>query len=271
MADDLDTFLTTAPGTPAPAAEPEPAPEPVAAEPATPEPEADEETPIPEAGTIPVSVLQAERAKRQDWKSRYVKAETEAATIKTQLAEIKAQLEAAQKAPPPVAAPVATTPPPALPDPTQDPVAYYEARLFNQKLDDSEARLRDKLGDEVVDATIEGFKRLVAANPALGAELKAQRDPYKWVHTQVERQKALDEIGTDPAAYQERMKEKWLAEYAAAQAAQAPDDGGITPVTRPAAPTVVLPKSLTSARSAAPRAAPAFTGPQPLDELFPGV
>ncbi|MNV34798.1 hypothetical protein D3C71_1262290 [compost metagenome] len=93
------------------------------------------------------------------------------------------------------------------------------------------------------------------------AELMQQRHPWEFVYLQGTRLLALQEIGDDPAAYKERLRQELLAELSAQQpqtneAAAAP------------APTAALPTSLATARSAAGRTAAAYTGPTPFEDLF---
>ena len=124
----LDAFLSSgaqpeAADTPAPEqskAAPEAAPTkaaPATKEPAKAAPEPDDDTepgePAPHEAIVPRTAYEQERKRRQDWKSRADKAETE----RDMLAK---QLEAA-KAPPPQSTP---PPPPEPIDPVKDPEGY---------------------------------------------------------------------------------------------------------------------------------------------------
>lgn len=57
----------------------------------------DDEAEIPTDGHVPVSALKAERAKRQDWKSKAVKSETELATERRQLEAERKEREAERR------------------------------------------------------------------------------------------------------------------------------------------------------------------------------
>jgi hypothetical protein len=193
--------------------------------------------------------LIAERAKRKDWKGQAERASGE-------LTALRAELEAARKAAivaPPPAAPVVPAPEPrqdmAVPNPVEDPQgyhAYHQRMLFNERLENSEFRLRDKHDD--VDAKIEVFKKAVQANPALTAEFSRQRDPYRWAYEYAKRVMAQEEIGDDPTAFRTKIeaeiRAKVEAEYAAA-------GNGAAPIRQ--APTVNIPRSLGTAPSSAPR------------------
>lgn len=237
-----------------PAAEPRPAP--------AVDPGEDDPNTIPEDVRGLRAAVQAERVKRNDHKGRADRAEGE-------LAATKAALEAARKAaaapPAPVAAPAAPVPAPAappapiaVPNPMEDPAgyhAYHQRMLFNERLNTSEAMLRESLKDDAdVDVKMAAFKKAAADNPQLRVELNRQAHPYKWAYEQGKKMLALDEIGADPAAYRNRVEQEIRDAIAAEQA-------GVAPPARPAMP--VIPRSLATVPSSAPRMqqvqdAPAF-------------
>jgi hypothetical protein len=62
-----------------------------------------------------------------------------------------------------------------------------------------------------------------------------------------------EEIGTDPAAYEARLRAKWEQEK------------GADP---PVSPVAGMPPSLANARSSAPRGMNGFSGPPSLDDIF---
>ena len=53
--------------------------------------------------------------------------------------------------------------------------------VLNERLNESEDRLRKKVGAQRVNALIEQFKAAAEADPALFRELYAKRDPYRWL------------------------------------------------------------------------------------------
>lgn len=296
------------------------APEPVASTTApAPDDEDDDPPPAASAGHVPVSVLQAEREKRKDWKAQAIRnaAEKAAADGQIKAAEerfkaLQAQLDELKKVPatpaPPPAATQATpaVPPPApepMPNPAEDPEGYarwygnQQARrdeqqamvAFNLRLETTEDLLREKEGDEAVDKAIAAFKAMVATEEQtfgarqspLAKALTVQRNPYRWMYNQVRKAEADKEIGGDLAGFKAKTEteirsrveaeirakiEAEMAEKAAAAAAAAPPIQ-IAAVPMRAAPNVVLPKSLANAPSAAPRSAPAWTGPTPLADI----
>jgi hypothetical protein len=288
--------------TPAPDAAPEPEP----AAPVAAAVEDDDALPPSPNGTIPVSALQAEREKRNDWKSKAVRFETEkrlaeeqSKAAADQLKALQTQLEELRKAPP--AAPVAPAalqqpaavpgagPEPAapMPNPMEDPEGYARWQdqrqamaAFNIRLETTEELLRDKEGDEAVDKAIAAFKAMVAAEEQtfgknrspLAQSLTVQRNPYKWMYSTVRKAEAEREIGGDLSAYRSKVEAEIRAKIEAEMAEKAaagPVAPAIEiPVVQPrAAPNVVLPKSLATATSSAPRSAPAWTGPTPLGDI----
>lgn len=203
------------------------------------------------------------------------------------------------------AAPAPAVPAPApepMPNPAEDPEGYarwygnQQARqseqlaqiAFSNRLDQSEDLLREKEGDEVVDKAIASFKAMVAAEEQtfgarqspLAKALTVQRNPYKWMHQQVKKAEADKEINGDLAGFRAKTEaevrgrieaeiraqiEAEMAAKAAAAAASPPIQIAAVPVRSP--PNVVLPRSLANAPSAAPRSAPAWTGPTALADI----
>lgn len=225
------------------APEPEEKPEPVAPE--TPKPE-------PEDVVGLRSALQAERSKRNDYKG-------ERDRLAGELAAIKAQMEAAAKP-----APAAPQPPPqpvAIPNPVEDPQGYHDhikQTLFNDRLNMSEAMLRQSIGDDAdVDAKTQKFRQLADANPVLRAELQKAAHPYKYVYDTAARAMAMEEIG-DPTAYRSKLeaeiREKLMAEMA-----------GTAPAPTP---RVVLPQSLGTARSAGSRNVAVINVPEAFEDIL---
>lgn len=251
MTDRLDSFLNS-----------EPAPEPVAdaapaegAAPATEKPvEADDEPQAqPAEGdtrTVPLAALEGERAARKDWKEKAVRSEGE-------ITELRRQLEDARRPPPAPPAPPQYQQPI---NPMEDPEGFVQRMqevTISNKLDVSEMMLRNAIGGEAVDAVIAEFKVAAGTNPSLFGQLYQQPHPYEWAHKQVEAMRLQRDIGTDPAAYKAKMRAEWEAEMANPVAPQQP---------RAAMPNMA--PSLARTASAAPRSAPAFSGPPAMEDIL---
>lgn len=157
-----------------------------------------------------------------------------------------------------------------LPDPLEDPQAYavalqgqfrneFQAFQLQTTLQLSERFARQQHGTE----NFEECRAWLSTKPDIEAWAIQQPDPWSAAFTQYQRDRLAEEIGDDPAAYKERLRQEFLAEQAAAaQTQQAP----VAPTMRAAPPP---PSS--SVRSAAPRdGGGRFTGPTPLSAALRG-
>jgi hypothetical protein len=178
---------------------------------------------------VPLAALEAERRGRQDWKERATRAEERARMLEEQQ-----QARATQGEPQQV-----------------DPLQAMEARFVNLTLNASERMARKTYGDEAVNQAFERFRAATEKNPLLHQQAMSSADPWDFVVQEAQRMSVLEEVGSDPKAYRERLKAELMAELQK---------------TTPAA--LNLPSSLAGARSTATRSAPAFTGPAPLGTLF---
>lgn len=230
-----------------PQAAPEPArePEPQAAEQEAPKGDTQEqaaaesangEPPSPGSDkNVPLAALEAERKQRQDWKEKAIRYEEE-------LKHLKAQPQAPQ--------PQQTS--------QQRDMSPQEFAI-NERFNTSELLARKDHPD--MDEKMAAWEAAAQKNPAMRAELMQQRHPWEFVYQQGTRLLAMQEIGDDPAAYRERVRQELLTELQSQQPQSA------QPAAAPA-PTAALPTSLATARSAAGRSADAYTGPTPFEDLF---
>ena len=280
----LDAFLkgetaTVTEEAPAPAPEPEAraAPEakaPVESKPAAktdkakpePEDEADAEPTdkLEQDGKsyIPQQVLERERQRRQDWKARAVEAETKHKELQRQFEEATRRATA----PPPTQPHAQPQQPP--PDPATDPRGFAQhlvqqqaATLLNERLNNSEMMLRDKIGDEKLAEYVEDFRRMAQADPTLFGKLYSQPHPYNWMTREVDRLRVARDMGDDPAAYRERIQAEARAQWEAEAKAAPP----------PLSPAAGMQPSLATARSVAGRTAGAWTGEPSLDDVLSPV
>jgi hypothetical protein len=276
MATELETFLASEAGdntpAPQPAEAPPPAPEPKP-EPTpkgTPEPakEASKAEPEPDDAeppsaldgepVIPRRAYEDERRKRQDWKEQAVR-------NKERAEQLERQLEEAKRAPPPPPQPVYRAPPP---DPNTDPAGYQQyaqqvemEREVNRNLNYSEWLLRDKLGDEVVSGLQQEFKAMAEQDRSLFEKMYSQPHPYRWMQQQVEKHRAMREIGDNPAEYKTRIEAEARARWEAEARAPA----------APVSPAAGMQPSLATARSVAGRTTPGWTGEPSLDDVVSSI
>lgn len=245
---------------PAPTPPPDPTPPPTPRqEPPAKAPEPDEDHGLPVEGNdtrmVPLASLQQVR---NDWKSRFA-AEQARAQLLAQ------QLEEARRPPEPPPQPQYMPPPP---DPAVDPIGALryvqmenQRAILNERLNNSEAHLRDKLGDEKVNAYVAEFQQAAQADPSLWGKLYSQASPYSWMSREMDRQRTLRDVGDDPAAYRARIAAEERAKWEAERAAAPP----------PVSPAAGLPPSLATARSVAGRTSPAWQGETSLDDVVRGI
>ncbi|HXI76817.1 MAG TPA: hypothetical protein VNH21_06755 [Steroidobacteraceae bacterium] len=265
----LDSFLASetqaATPEPAPREAPEPrqeAPEPKAEATRPPElkaaekpPEDDAEPPQALDGepVIPRRAYEDERRKRQDWKEK-------AARLEGELAAYKAQQEQARQPQPEQMPPLAPI------DPAQDPVGFtarLQQVLLNERLNNSEERLREKIGDEKLNEYVNEFKQLAQRDQTLFGKLYSQTNPYAWMTREVDRLRHLREVGDDPSAYRARIEAEARAKWEAEAAAKPPPP--------PVSPAAGMQPSLATARSVAGRTASTWTGEPSLEEVLAPV
>jgi hypothetical protein len=214
--------------------------------------------------------LAAAHAKRNDHKGRADRAEGELTATKAELETLRKASIAPAAVPvvpvapaaaiPPVYPPIAAKPF-VVPNPAEDPNGYHlhiERKIFNNLLNTSEAMLRDSIKDNAdVDKHMAIYKKAEDANPALRNELTRQAHPYRWAYEQAKRISAMEEIGSDPAAFRAKIE----AETRAAILAESVPD----PVVGATPPS--LPRSLANTSSAAPRMAAMEVAPE-FDDIF---
>lgn len=217
----------------------------------------------PEPGHVPLQALQAEREKGKA-------ARTEAEQLRQQNAELIAALTRGQPQP--------------QPQPTEKP----KAKNFWENPDDFLAEKLSPVQQSIEQQRI-GLSTLMAvkdhgadtvkeAQTALGEALKANRNdptlialeqssqtsihPMEDLVAWYKRRQAMADIGEDPAAYRERVRQELLAEFQPATPAP-------TPPQQPAAKTP-MPSNFAGARSEGPRTGVTYTGPKPLSEITKG-
>lgn len=179
---------------------------------------------------VPLAALEAERRGRQDWKEKAVRFEEEARQLRERIAERNQNNEQ---------------------QPQQlDPIQQVRQEMLNERFNMSEMVARQKYED--LDAVVATFQEAARANPALAMALHQQVNPYEFAYREGKRIQLLKEVGDDPAAYRAKVEAEIRAEL------------------QKTAPTALnLPASLAGARSTATRSSPAFTGPAPLNSIFP--
>lgn len=140
--------------------------------------------------------------------------------------------------------------------------AYRNHDALIGRLERSEERFVDKLGEETFDAT----KEWLATRPDIEEWALKQRDPWKAAHSQFTKEKLAAEIGEDPTAWRAAEKERLRQELRAEMDAERDQH---TPARRdPPQMRSAPPAPSSTVRSAAPRDdAGRFAGPAPIGAL----
>jgi hypothetical protein len=152
--------------------------------------------------------------------------------------------------------------PPLAPiDPSQDPTGFtvrIQQVMLNERLNNSEMLLRDKIGDDKVTEYVQEFQQLAQRDPTLFGKLYSQTNPYGWMQREVERQRVLRDVGDDPSAYRSKIEAEARAKWEAEAAAKPP----------PPSPAAGLQPSLATVRSVAGRTASTWSGEPSLEDVL---
>lgn len=155
-----------------------------------------------EQKTVPLAVLMQEREKRD----KLLEERTQQLT--QQIEELKRQ---SQKQEPETEQ--------SPPDPVDDPDGWrqwnqqtVEQLAFNERLNTTELLAREKHGDEAVDAAVEWAKTEAQKRPALAQEIQSARNPYGKLMELHRQSQFLSEVGDDPDAYKQKLREELLKE-----------------------------------------------------------
>ena len=152
---------------------------------------------------VPLKALEEERKGRQDWKEKAIRFEEELKHLRASQGQQQPSQQQQQPAP--------TT------------LTYERAleRAHEHVGNDGSPAARRRRRRQGARGVPEGR----AGKPALGAQLAQQRHPWQFMFDQAKRIQAMSEIGSDPAAYRQRLRDEILAELlqqqGAAPAAQA--------------------------------------------------
>lgn len=218
----------------------------------------------PDSGRfVPLDELKSEREKRQEaQKAREdearlrQQAEENARRYEQQLRDMERRIQAQQNPPPPP------------PDPMLEPEAafshmqqQFESKLLNQTLNFSERMARRHHGNETVDAA---FKAAVEAG-VTQAFLRTA-DPYDDLVSWHKRKIAMDRVGSDPDAYEKRVREeeraRVLEELRTGKAQLTPGS------SQPQTPQSRFPTGLADATSAGPGGAVPVTDAAVMGSIF---
>lgn len=255
---DLDSILSGGGGA-------TPNPEPVHQE-TTPEPAAPAEPEGEPSGepsgqkTVPLAALQEERSKSK----RYTEALSD---VERKLSEqnqawerrFNQMLEAVKPQQQPQPAPDFFADPDAAMNHRLEPLQQrFEKTISGLALRASRAEALAEYGKEAVADLERAIGEAIAANDPevfkLRQDMLASDHPVGVAMEWHNRRRVLSEVGTDPAAYREKLKAEILAELQQTQ--------------QPATAAPVMPSNLAGARNVGVRSGPAWSGPKPLADIF---
>lgn len=210
-----------------------------------------ETPPVQQESMVPLAALQDERDRRQ-------MAERHAQQLQQeQMENLRRQnQQLAQQRPEEV-------------NPFDDPDAY-ERQLYEQRL---AQQVDDRMFNALSNMSVyqaqqrhedygekeQLFTRLAEANPGLAQQMRAHPDPAEFAYQTASQYLMLQEVGKDPAAYEEKVREKVKAELLAEQGTAAEPSSGQREI----------PPTLVNERSTQTKREPAWAGPEPLDTIFP--
>ena len=211
---------------------------------------------------VPVAALQAERQKSRKYTEHLAQVERELAEQRQQFQQMQQWLIAQQQAqqPKPQAPDFWEAPENAMDYRIQQEVAPIKSLLARQREEFSMLQAVDKYGQETVDTAFGDLRQKMATDPAGTAadyqRIMASPHPYGALVDWHKKQQALAEIGSDPAAYKEKLKAELLAELQQQQ-------------PTPASPAIgALPSNFAAARNVGSRSGPAWSGPQTINDIF---
>ncbi len=251
--------------------------DPLPAEPAPEAAQVDEDNGVPPAPVEETPSSQVPRAALEDERRKRQEAQATSKELADRIAALEQQLTAPTPQPSPQPQPQTPQEPIQPPDPWTDPegALAYERQVNNEnfltmKIDFGRDLMRSVNSDyDDVEAL---FIAEAQRDPTLTMQMMQAPNPAKYAYDKGRQLKLMNEIGSDPAAYEQQVRTKILEEMkeaqAASSAAQPPAD---PPPQAPATPSAPPPPtSLAGVPSSAPRQANKvqWEGPTPLDKIL---
>ena len=138
-------------------------------------------------------------------------------------------------------------------------IQEQQKQLLSRRLNMSERMAKKEIGAEKLTKYVEEFRKLSETDGTLFGKLYSQPDPYDWLVHEVDRLRLVRDVGSDPAAYREKILAEGRAQWEAEKSAPAPS------------PAAGMQPSLATARSVAGRSAGAWTGEPSLEDVLAPV
>jgi hypothetical protein len=162
-----------------------------------------------ENAQVPREALIAERHKRQSSESRIKELEEELAKVKApKPEELKAEKQRIDLF--------------AEPEKFQDSVEQRIAMAERKALINTSRLVHLKMNPDYVEKESK-FLEMVKVNPSLAIQMNESDDPAGFAYETAKKQMAIDEIATDPAAYEAKLREKLRQEWEAETQTKTPE------------------------------------------------
>lgn len=209
--------------------------------------------------TVPHQALHAEKQKVKRYTEEVANVREELAALRAQNQQL-AQLMAQSRQQPQQQ----EEPPDWYTDParaTEQFVSPYVQRIEHMIRQQGQQIAQYQFGADKVKAAEDAFMQAVSLGRLDAADeqrIRMSPNPYAEVVQWHQRKQVLEEMGDDPAAYREKLKQELLAELQAQQQS--------APAQQSAAP--VMPSNLAAARNVGSRSGPAWSGPASLGDIF---
>jgi hypothetical protein len=209
---------------------------------------------------VPLAALQAERQKAKRYTEQVAEFEKRLTEQDLKWQQRIEQLLEAQK---PKQEPVQPpdfweNPETAIDYRLQQMVSPIQQQLVRQREELSMMQAVDRFGQETVDKAFNSLKEKMATDPSAQAhyqQIMSSPHPYAALVDWHKRQSTLEEIGSDPHAYREKLRAELLAEMQEQHRASSPSPS-------------VLPSNFSSSRNVGTRGAPAYAGPASIRDLL---
>jgi hypothetical protein len=219
----------------------------------------DEPEEQPETGKVPQQALHSVRQREKETRQ-------ENEDLRRQLAQLQGQFSTFMQMQQKPQAPVEEAKPV---DFWEDPDAFVKSQMtpFQQEMQQQREYLSQELaverhGRENVEAAYQALASHIQADPNGQADYQRIMQhplPYVELVNWHQRRQAFAEIGNDPAAYREKVRNELLAEMQAQQ-----------PTQQQPAPRPQMPNSFAAVRNQGSRATTTYQGPKPLSEITRG-
>lgn len=217
-----------------------------------------------EGARVPVAALQKEREKAKRYTEEVVDLRRQIAdqdrNWQHRFEQLVTQLQPKADSPPP-APDFWEAPETAIDHRLTQAITPIQQALAAQRENMSRMMAAEKHGESAVEEAYQALAAMKSANSpefqATYQQVMSSPHPYGALVAWHGKQKVMSEIGSDPAAYREKIKAELLAEL----------NGGQQPSAQPA-PSVAMPSNFATARNVGSRSGPAWSGPTPLTDIF---